>query len=43
MAKKQTARNGTDAIEMLRADHDKVKKLFKKFEELHEDADGRRI
>jgi DUF438 domain-containing protein len=37
MAKKPTARNGTDAIAMLKADHDKVKKLFKKFEELHED------
>ena len=37
MAKKRSVHNGTDAIAMLRADHDKVKKLFKKFEELHED------
>jgi len=37
MAKKSAARNGTDAVAMLKADHDKVKKLFKKFEELHED------
>ena len=37
MAKKRTPRKPTDAVAMLRADHDKVKKLFKKFEELHED------
>jgi hypothetical protein len=37
MAKKRAAGSGTDAIAMLRADHDKVKKLFKKFERLHED------
>ena len=37
MAKKRVRRNGTDAVAMLRADHEKVTKLFKKFEGLHKD------
>lgn len=37
MAKRSTSKNGTDAIAMLKADHDKVKKLFKEFERLHGD------
>ena len=37
MAKKRVRRNGTDAVAMLRADHEKVAKLFKKFEGLHKD------
>jgi len=30
-----TANKGSDAIAMLKADHDKVKKLFKEFERMH--------
>ena len=30
-----TANRSSDAIAMLKADHDKVKKLFKEFERMH--------
>jgi hemerythrin-like domain-containing protein len=33
-----TASKSTDAITLLRADHDKVKKMFKDFERLHKDG-----
>jgi hemerythrin superfamily protein len=36
-AKRNATKSSTDAIAMLKADHDKVKKLFKEFERLHEE------
>ena len=35
--RRATSKPSTDAIAMLKADHEKVKKLFKQFEKLHED------
>src|SRR3954467_10699894 len=32
-----SSKKSNDAIAMLKADHDKVKKMFKEFERLHED------
>jgi len=37
--KSQNAKNGNDAIALLKADHDKVKKMFRQFEQLHENED----
>src|SRR4026209_2811531 len=37
MPAQRTAAKSNDAIAILKADHDKVKKLFKEFERLHED------
>ena len=38
MAKsRHESRKSTDAVAILNADHDKVKKLFKEFERLHEE------
>ena len=36
-ARRTASKSSIDAIAMLKADHDKVKKLFKQFERLHDD------
>jgi len=36
-ARRTATKRSTDAIAILKADHDKVKKLFREFEHLHED------
>jgi len=35
-SKRASSKKGNDAISMLKADHDKVKKMFKDFERMHE-------
>jgi hemerythrin superfamily protein len=38
-SKRASSKKGNDAISMLKADHDKVKKMFKDFERMHEDEE----
>jgi hemerythrin-like domain-containing protein len=42
MPKVAAATKSTDAIVLLKADHERVKKLFKEFERLHEDEENER-